>query len=347
MAITINGLGSIGGISEGGLTDGCVTTADIKDGAVGARPNHFINGACQIWQRGTGTFNTNNAVTADRIRIYNASVTRSTDAPDGFMYSIKNTTSSSGGWLFQGGIELDTQGDAGCYIGDMTFSFYGKFDSGDSVTVASWFADGSGGVNQSSSVWSTSVTGTGSWERYVVTVNSSVTPNASNKCLRWVIYDSQSQSWTTYAITGLKLELGDSATPFEHRTFDEELALCKRYYEKSFNYDTAPANGVYTQAHLANVPYADQWVLAAPCVQFEVEKRATPSITYYGSSGKWQVNNNSNGWDTFASIGSTYQGTSGIKTKAMSVSIHNNGNSGYTTGYAKAIRGDWTADAEL
>jgi hypothetical protein len=33
-------------------------------------------------------------------------------------------------------------------------------------------------------------------------------------------------------ITNVQLELGDTATPFEHRSFGQELALCQRYFEK-------------------------------------------------------------------------------------------------------------------
>jgi len=35
----------------------------------------------------------------------------------------------------------------------------------------------------------------------------------------------------TWQITGIQLEVGEQATPFEHRSFGEELALCQRYYQ--------------------------------------------------------------------------------------------------------------------
>ena len=36
----------------------------------------------------------------------------------------------------------------------------------------------------------------------------------------------------TWQITGVQLEVGDTATPFEHRSYGDELARCQRYYWK-------------------------------------------------------------------------------------------------------------------
>jgi len=36
-----------------------------------------------------------------------------------------------------------------------------------------------------------------------------------------------------WAITGVQLEVGSTATDFEHRSYGEELALCQRYYQSS------------------------------------------------------------------------------------------------------------------
>jgi len=37
---------------------------------------------------------------------------------------------------------------------------------------------------------------------------------------------------STFQITGVQLEVGTEATPFEHRSFGQELALCQRYYQR-------------------------------------------------------------------------------------------------------------------
>ena len=49
---------------------------------------------------------------------------------------------------------------------------------------------------------------------------------------------------STLYITGVQLEVGEQATPFEHRSFADELARCQRYYQvvgSSSNYHAYPA----------------------------------------------------------------------------------------------------------
>lgn len=77
----------------------------------------------------------------------------------------------------------------------------------------------------------------------------------------------------TMYITGVQLEAGTTATPFEQRLYGTELALCQRYCEVlSFNYDQyTGAAGFATTSAVAY--FAQPWTQV---------KRAIPSITFIG-----------------------------------------------------------------
>jgi len=74
-------------------------------------------------------------------------------------------------------------------------------------------------------------------------------------------------SGATWYITGVQLELGNAATPFEHLSHSEELALCQRYYETFGTYITGGAGGFTYTSGSVMVP-----------VYFKVKKRTSPTM---------------------------------------------------------------------
>ena len=81
----------------------------------------------------------------------------------------------------------------------------------------------------------------------------------------------------TFYITGVQLEKGSTATSFDYRPYGTELALCQRYYEKTYNIDVVPGAASDLGASLIRPPSTSVNI----SVPFKVTKRATPSVTVY------------------------------------------------------------------
>ena len=79
-------------------------------------------------------------------------------------------------------------------------------------------------------------------------------------------------------ITGVQLEVGDTATPFEHQPYDVELARCQRYCEV-YKWGSASPDGV---SLLANV-YTASSKPKTQGISYKVIKRANPTISISGA----------------------------------------------------------------
>ena len=85
------------------------------------------------------------------------------------------------------------------------------------------------------------------------------------------------QNWcgtngNTFEITGVQLEVGDTATPFEHRSIGQELALCQRFYQQIIGAGDAAFNCTIWHPSYANTYSSTH--------EFAVPMRATPSTTH-------------------------------------------------------------------
>lgn len=92
---------------------------------------------------------------------------------------------------------------------------------------------------------------------------------------------------TYYELTGIQVEVGSVASPFQLVPFADSLRTCQRYYQKSLPYGTVPAAG-------AGGAGGAQYIVNRAGVQFDesqvclpVVMRITPAVTFYcpGAAG--------------------------------------------------------------
>jgi len=87
-------------------------------------------------------------------------------------------------------------------------------------------------------------------------------------------------SGKTIYIGDAQFEIGPKCTTIERRPYGLELALCQRYYEKSYDLATVPGTGTAAGCVLFTVPSNS----GRANVRFQTRKRAAPALTYYASS---------------------------------------------------------------
>ena len=141
-------------------------------------------------------------------------------------------------------------------------------------------------------------------------------------------------SGATFYITGVQLEKGTQATEFDYRDYGRELAMCQRYFEKSYNTDVAVATNTSTGMVVwfpdAAQPYTSRSAF------FKATKRATPTVTLYGSNG-------ASGKITNLDSGTNLNGA----TTRNGMSLTNAYVNGVSVGGSETVGYHWTAESEL
>jgi len=141
-------------------------------------------------------------------------------------------------------------------------------DNGQSMAINFWLHVGSNftGGTHTDNVWHT-------------TANQRVGDNQTS------FADSTDR---TFFITGVQLEVGSQATPFEHRSFGEELELCKRYYQKV----TTGENN--SPIALATAYNSSQLAIPIP---LRPEMRTTPTVDVVSGSNYYRFTANASNTD--------------------------------------------------
>ena len=202
------------------------------------RRNLLINGGFDVWQRATSNTTNSGFRSVDRwaFNTYTGgafTVSKETDSTFGNVLKWNRTTA-----------DTSNTNAGNCIQQPIENAKY--LVKGKSVTVSFWLKNEktvlrSGFVRFRINVspytllapaqyWES---GSNEWEYHSFTFQTSETVNSDHIELQ-IQMDNGSSMGAIY-IAQCQFELGKVATPFEHRSYGEELALCQRYFQNVYN----------------------------------------------------------------------------------------------------------------
>jgi hypothetical protein len=294
---------SIQKINSNTLADGAVLNSIAS--SVNFR-NRIINGDMRIAQRGTSAFTADNTFPVDRINIAFAtdggfSAQQDSSAPAGFINSVKWTTTTADADLGTTQRALVMHNIEGTNVADLGWGTA----NASAVTLSFWvrssltgtFGGSLANSDQNRSYpFTYTISAANTWEQKTITVPGDttgtwVTGTGLGLRIRFSMgvgssYRGTAGAWAgsdfrgatgetnvmatlnaTWFITGVQLEAGSVATPFERRPYGMELGLCQRYY----------VQGVVNTGYLFG---AQSTTAATPVIEpLPVEMRASPTLT--------------------------------------------------------------------
>ena len=252
-----------------------ITNASVADTAVHGRRNLILNGSFAISQRGSSVSVGSGTYTLDRWRTdrdgtVTATVSQQsftlgqTDVPNEPKHYLRLdiTAASGSSYINLAQFIEGVRNGAGQAV---TLSFWAKASSSQTIglrAIQDFGGSGSADVSQTLS----SILATTSWQQFTRTFTlasiSGKSIGGGNDSLR-ILWDLPVNTVMQLDLAQVQLEIGEQATPFEHRSYGEELLACMRYYWK----DTAP---VYLTQYGSN---------AIANIYAPVPMRATPSVS--------------------------------------------------------------------
>ena len=285
------------------------------DGALSNR-NLIINGAMQVAQRGTNINVTGGrlygldrwcSVGANTAETMSMQQVQNTSYNLDFTHYMKHTKSTTDGcWIYQ---RLE---DVKRFSGKtLTLSYYAWVDSG-STTVTSGSWGRFNGVDENVSGYGgNTITVTPTPTKFVHTFTFADILSTAGSSSDFFELNWYRNTASNLNLANVQLEVGDTATPFEHRSYGQELALAQRFYQKS-NKD-----GYY------QLPSSSGGQIQRQYLRFSPTMRTAPTMTTTKTGGS----------------AATAVGVDGSERDGLWFSFGGN--------QYDVIYWDWTADAEL
>jgi hypothetical protein len=252
---------------------------------------------------------------------------QSTDAPDGFASSFKTTCTTADAAVATGAFsriqyqpeaqDLQALSYGTASAKDITVSFWVKSNVVADYVFWAYQLDAVREINR---IFSVDVADT--WEYKTVTIEGDTSGTINNDTgagllLAWVLASGTEYTtgtrpavWTAavnvnrwvgltasiastignyFQITGVQLEVGDTATPFEHRSYGQELALCQRYYyrltaDTIANFSVATGTKVSSSTAAAGIIFPTP--MRAAATSFETNGVATDYALVDGATAR-------------------------------------------------------------
>jgi hypothetical protein len=304
--------------------------------------NRIMNGAFAISQRGTSFTPTDSAYGLDRwhfrldgtpgtLAVTQAALAAAELPPFSYAMRFNQSVTASGRTYLRVGQYIEgLEAFSGQQV---VVSFYAKCASG-TVAIPTLRLDryfGTGGSPSSADNMSFSSGGsptiTTTWTRYTAigTVNSTSgkTYGTNNNSSLLVGIDFPTSGTFDVYVTGFQVEIGSVATPFEFRPIGTELALCQRYYSKSYNHDVVPGTATQVGMEVCGFQGASGLGGAYGNVKFPVKMRTTPgtiniwdgagtssshSYTYGGAGSAQAISNGGSWWGSGTPFNTSHSG---------------------------------------
>lgn len=278
------------------LTDGKVEADDLNVGQLGGRRNLIINGGFDVWQRGTSQTTTGYG-SVDRFSFDSASmssVNKGSDIANGFKNVLEVTLKETTNWQYPTRYSLE----ANTLVAGKTYtlSYYGKASQNVTGMYGHFQTSTAGQVKTGLSTEFTT-----EWVKYSHTFTIPSSYGGEQFDMYLLNHNRTGLGGVTFYLAEIQIELGSVATPFEHRSYGEELALCQRYYW-AMNAGGHPSANATSYARFNGVSNGSYNYFT---VEYPCQMRTTPTLIKNNiSSSTVQVYDyGNNAYRTLSSMG--------------------------------------------
>jgi hypothetical protein len=348
-----------------GTFSGNVQMASANGGQLAGLRNKIINGNMGIFQRGTTAVTITGAYgPADRWSSGSLGNTFSTSQGS---FVSGDTLYDTGGAQYFTTVAVTSVANAANYTAFNQRMEDVRILAGQTVTVSFWAKAASGTPSIGLEVLqsfgtggsqSADANGTGqaqalttTWTQYsktftVPSINGKTIGTTANTSYTSLVFwldagsslntrsGSIGQSSKTVSIAQVQVEIGSVSTPFEFRPYGMELALCQRYFQKSYQAGTAP--GTNSTVSIVSAYAAETTRVTGVVNRFPVVMRAQPSMQIYSETGSLGLVSTTAGVNTGSTMIASLVGDAGFG------EITGTGLTANTV-----VRAHWTASAEL